>query len=245
MSTPYKATGTRSRFHRPPTLQADFDRFLDGDLPNQVMDFTLLTNWYDQFDYDYTPKIIRGELYPDSTKSRYEDTDNNMNIRCSLTSGIKKGDIVISSNNNQIYILDWETAPETNNIPSRALRCNMYLTVKRYVEEETDELGYLIHEEGWEDVCTKMPANAYRYDGRPEYSAIFATPGIVANALTLLTTQYNEYTKNIRVDDRFNWGHDEYTVVDVNYVGIGLDNFGTIKLQAKKTAGRVLEGDEL
>ena len=243
MSQPYVSTGTRSRFYRPPTLQADFDRFLDGDLPNQVMDFTLLASWYDQFAEGYKPKIIRGELYPDSTKSRYEDTDNNMNIRCSLTSGIKKGDIVIASNNNQIYILDWEPAPETNNIPSRALRCNMYLNIKRYTEEVTDDYGYLVTPEGWTSVCDNMPANAYKYDGRPEYSAAYGNPGIAPNSLTILTTQYNEKTKNIRVDDRFVWGNEEYTVIDVNFVGVGLDNAGTLKLQAKKTPGGVQDGD--
>ena len=237
MSRPYTPAETMKRFYRPPTLQADFDTFLDGDLPNQVMDFELVADWTQRDTEDYEPVIIRGELYPDATKSRYEDTDNNMNIRCSLTSGIKKGDIVIASNNNQIYLLDWETAPETNNIPSRALRCNMYLEVKRYVEEVTDELGYLLQEEGWQTICEPTPANAYRYDGRPEYSAIYATPGVVANALTILSVQYNPQTKEMRVDDRFTWGNEEYTIVDINYVGVGLDNAGVIKIQAKKTAG--------
>lgn len=239
MSTPYVPTGTKTKFFLPPTLAADFDTFLNGDLPNMVMDFTLLPDWYSQFEEGYEPTIIRGELYPDSTKSRYEDTDNNMNIRCSLTSGIKKGDIVIASNNNDIYILDWEVAKEHNNAPSRALRCNMYLTVTREVPEEVDEYGYLITKESKKNICYNMPANAYRYDGRPEYSAASGTPGISPNALTLMTIQCNEKTKDIRVDDKFIWGNEEYVIVDVNYVGIGLDNKGTLKIQAKKAAGGI------
>lgn len=238
MSRKYVAERSKTRFYLPPTLESDFDRFLDNDLPNQVMDFELIDDWYaKKEDENYKQVFIRGELYPDSTKSRYEDTDNNMNIRCSLSSGIKKGDIVIPSNRFEIFVLDWEVAPESNNLPSRALRCNMYLTVKRWMEEETDDDGFLVEEEGWRNICEKMPSNAYRYDGRPEYSAIRDTPGIAPNALTLLTTQYNRYTKNIRTDDRFVWGNDEYTIVDVNYVGVGLDERGTIKLQARKTAG--------
>lgn len=240
MSKPYVPKQTDRMFYRPPTLASDFDRFLDGDLPNQVMDFTLLPDWYAQFESGYTPTIIRGEFYPDSTKSRYEDTDNNMNIRCSLTSGIKKGDMVIASNNNQIYLLDWEAAPETNNIPNRAVRCNMLLTMKRYNENTgIDELGfeYEIDPNPWTTLFADMPANAYRYDGRPEFSAIYGTPGVVPNALTLLSVQYNSQTAQIKIDDRFVWGNEEYTIVDVNYVGIGLDNAGVLKLQAKKTAG--------
>ena len=238
MSRAYVPQGSNSRFYLPLTLESDFDNFLDGDLPNQVMNFELIDDWYAPLeDKKYRKKIIRGELYPDSTKSRYEDTDNNMNIRCSLKSGIKKGDIVISENLHEIFILDWEVAPESNNRPSRALRCNMYLTVKRWKPEETDDLGYLLEEEGWHEIVTDMPANAYRYDGRPEYSAVFGTPGITANALTLMTTQYNRHTKDIRIDDRFVWGNQEYTIIDVNYVGVGLDNKGTIKLQARKTSG--------
>lgn len=239
MSREYIPQVSNKMFYLPPTLESDFDNFLDGDLPNQVMDFTLIDDWYDYIEGLYVrPKIIRGEIYPDSTKSRYEDTDNNMNIRCSLSSGIKKGDIVIPSNrDNEIFVLDWEVAPESNNLPSRALRCNMYLTVFRQTQDETDEYGFLIEDHDSDSICVNMPANAYRYDGRPEYSATAATPGIVANALTILTTQYNRCTRNIRVDDRFIWGNDEYTIIDVNFVGVGLDRKGTLKLQAKKTAG--------
>lgn len=238
MSNAYVAEPSRSRFYLPPTLASDFDNFLSNDLPNQVMNFELIEDWYaPKEDPKYRRKTVRGELYPDSTKSRYEDTDNNMNIRCSLTSGIKKGDIMIPSNRFEIFVLDWEVAPESNNLPSRALRCNMYMNVRRWRPEETDVLGYLIAEEGWETICEDMPANAYRYDGRPEYSAVYGTPGIAANALTILTVQYNRYTKNIRTDDRFTWGNEEYTIIDVNNVGVGLDEKGTLKIQARKTAG--------
>lgn len=236
MSRPYNPAPTTNRFHVPRTLAADFTKFLDGDIPNTVMNFEILKNWYDKFEEDYEPTYIRGELYPDSTKSRYENTDNNMNIRCDVNSGIRKGDIVIDENG-YIYTLDWEVALQSNNAPSRALRCNMYLTVKRYVEEVVDDEGYLVTEEGWVNLFENMPANAYRYDGRPEYSAVSGTPGIAPNALTLMTFQYNELTKDVRIDDRFVWGNDEYLIVDIDWVGVGLDNAGTIKIQAKKVPG--------
>ena len=252
MSIPYVPQGTTKRFRVPKTLAADFDAFLDNDIPNTVMDFELLHNWYDKFEETYEPTYIRGELYPDATKSRYENTDNNMNIRCSLTSGIRKGDMVIEPDQT-IYILDWNGHKESNNIPSRALRCNLYLEVYQYADAETDEEGYLISEDGFvlsgskyakernehkTTVCKSIPANAYRYDGRPEYVSVSGTPGTIAGVLTLMTVQYNEETKKIKIGDFFDWQNATYEIVDVNYVGVDITStYGTINLRAKRAAG--------
>lgn len=252
MSIPYVPQGTTRRFMVPKTLAADFDAFLDNDIPNTVMDFELLHNWYDKFELGYEPTYIRGEIYPDSTKSRYENTDNNMNIRCSLTSGIQKGDIVIEPDET-IFILDWDGHKESNNIPSRALRCNLFLTVYEWEGAETDDEGYIVDDEGYvvsnpsqsqnadnkqKIIVDNVPANAYRYDGRPEYVAVAGTPGTIAGVLTLMTVQYNNQTKNIKIGQYFDWQNSTYEIVDVNYVGIDIHSrYGTLKLQAKRAAG--------
>lgn len=240
MSKPYVPSGTSKRFYIPPTLASDFTEFLDNDIPNTVMNFTVYHDWYDQFEDGYKPVVVRGEIYPDSSKSRYTNMDNNTNIRCDVNSGIRKGDIIVDENG-KTYLLDWEVSLQSNNAPSRALRCNLILSVKRYRQEETDEEGYLINEEGWDTIVDDLPSNAYRYDGRPEYSAVSGTPGVTPNALTLLTVQYNDKTKNIRINDRFTWGNETYEVVDVNRIGVSLDETsGCITLQAKKAAGGIL-----
>jgi len=242
MSIPYIPTGTTKRFFVPRTLAADFDAFLEQDIPNTVMDFEVIKNWYDKSKDDYEPRYVRGEIYPDSTKSRYEDTDNNMNIRCSVNSGIQKGNYLIQPNG-EIFLLDWEVALESNNAPSRALRCNMMLKIMRHVneQEEYDEDGFKMNDDsGPKDIVIvpSIPANAYRYDGRPEYVTVSGTPGATAGALTLMTVQYNEYTDKIHVDDTFDWGNETYRIVDVNRVGLPLHgNWGTLKLQARKAEG--------
>lgn len=243
MPIPYVPLGTNKRFRVPRTLAADFDAFLNQDIPNTVMDFVVLKDWYDQFKEDYEEQTVRGEIYPDSTKSRYEDTDNNMNIRCSVSSGIRKGDMLIQPDGT-IFVLDWAVALQSNNAPSRAVRCNMRLTVKRYSDGEFDEDGYRLEKAGWENIVTDLPANAYRYDGRPEFSAVSGTPGVIPNALTLMTVQYNSQTKNIRVDDKFLWGTDVFEVIDVSYTGMDIEKqFGTLKIQAKKAAGGIEYAD--
>ena len=241
MSIPYVPQGTSKRFKVPRTLAADFDAFLNQDIPNTNMDFEVLQNWYDKSKDEYEPRYVRGELYPDATKSRYENTDNNMNIRCSVSSGIRKGDILIQPDGT-IYVLDWEVALQSNNAPSRALRCNMMLNVKRYIinEGQYDDEGFLMHDrdDGWIEIAPPIPCNAYRYDGRPEYVIVSNAPGAVPSALTLLTVQYNDRTKNIHIDDVFEWGEESYRIVDINRVGVHLNNkWGTLKIQARKAEG--------
>lgn len=241
MSKPYVPAGTKTRFYRPPTLASDFTEFLDGDIPNTVMDFTLLTDWYDQFKEDYEPHIIRGELYADTAKSRYSNTDNNLNIRCDVASGIKKGDMVIASNNNEVFLLDWEVALQSNNAPSRALRCNFNLTVERYVPEITDDLGYLVQEEGNVAIVDALPANAYFYDGRnASYYAANSNPGISPEVNALVTVQFNEYTKKLKVGDEFDWGNDRYIITDISYVGVNrAGTSGTLALQSLQKPGGI------
>lgn len=240
MPIPYVPTGTSKRFKVPRTLAADFRAFLNQDIPNTVMDFELLPDWYAQFGTGYEKQYIRGEIYPDSTKSRYENTDNNMNFRADIESGIKKGDMIIEPNGT-IYILDWAVHLESNNAPSRAVRCNTYLTVERDVPPEADEDGYRIYGTGGiQTIVDNLPVNAYRYDGRPEYSAVSGQPGLSPNALTLMTVQYNDSTKKLTIGDKYIWGIDEYEIVDIDPVGVDITGtFGTLKIQAKKASGGI------
>lgn len=237
MPKPYIPEPTSKRFYVPRTLASDFTEFLSYDIPNTVMDFELLPNWFSKEQEEYEPEFIRMEIYPDSSKSRYTNTDNFMNVRAAVDSGIKKGDMIVAPDGT-VYLLDWEVALQSNNAPSRALRCNMLLSMMRYQEEQTDEQGYLIAEEGYVPLFENLPVNVYRYDGRPEFSAISGTPGISPDALTIVTIQYNEKTKHVKPDDKFIWAGETYVVIDANHSGVHfLHNAGVIVLQCKKVAG--------
>lgn len=228
MSKSYIPESTSKRFYIPRTLASDFTEFLSYDIPNTVMDFELLPNWFAKNEDGYEPNTIRAEIYPDSSKSRYTNTDNFMNIRAAVDSGIKKGDMIVAPDGT-VFVLDWDVALQSNNAPSRALRCNMLLSMMRYHEEETDPLGYLISEEGYASLFDNLPVNVYRYDGRPEFSAVSGTPGVSPDALTIVTLQYNDLTKEIRADDKFVWAGETYVVIDTNYSGVHyLRNAGVI-----------------
>lgn len=237
MVNEYVPAESSSRFYVPRTLASDFTNFLNNDIPGSVGDFKLIENWYEQKKEDYSPTIIRGEIYPDSTKSRYSNTDNNLNFRSDINSGIKKGDILIGPDD-VIYLLDWEVPPQSNNRMSRALRCNSMLAFLRYMPEEVNADGYLISEEGWKCIADSIPCNAYRHDGRLEFSSNSHLPGVIPNTITLVTVQYNEKTKYLKNDDIFVWGNDTYVIADVNLVGVNINGTsGTISIQAKKKAG--------
>ena len=239
MSNEYISASAPSRFYVPKTLATDFTNFLQNDIPGAVGNFTLIDDWYKTKKDGYSPIIIRGEIYPDSTKSRYSNTDNNLNFRSDVNSGIKKGDMLIGSDG-VIYLLDWEVPPQPGNRMSRALRCNVTTTFMRYKKEEVDDDGYLVSEEGWETIAHEIPCNAYRHDGRLEFSSNSNLPGLIPNTVTLLSVQYNNETKNIKTDDVFMWGSESYTVADVNLVGVNLaGTSGVIQLQAKKKAGGI------
>lgn len=237
-SIPYYPQQSSLGFNIPKTLAADFKNFLSHDLPDCVGSFLVLDSWYDQFKDDFKEKIIRAEIFPDSTKSRYSNTDNNLNFNTAKDSGIKKGDLVIDEKG-IVYLLDWQTAPSPNALCSRALRCNVDVTIKRFHPQITDDRGYLIEPQGYYTIVDKLPSNAYRYDGRPEYSAVAGQPGTTPNALTLMTMQYNEQTKNIHIDDLFDWGNETYIVVDIDLVGLNRLGRGCIKIQAKKEPGGI------
>lgn len=227
------------QYYVPSTLVSDFDAFLELDIPGAVMSFTHLHNWYDQFEETYEEKKIRGEIYPDKTKSRYTNTDNNLNFRASYNSDIEAGDMLIDPNN-IIYILDWEVPPQPNNKMSRALRCNAAFSFERKHGIETDNKGNIIRDEGWDVIADSIPCNVYRYDGRPDFIALANSPGIVPSALTLLSVQLNDQTRQIEIGDQFTWYKDRYVVIDVSYAGTDIYNDrGVLKLQVRTTAGGV------
>lgn len=222
------------KFIVPKTLEADFDDFLKTDVPNQVGSFELIHNWYDQPE---EPIMIRGEIYPDATKSRYENTDNNLNFRASLKSGIRKGDI-IKAPWGTIYLLDWEEFKQVNNIPSRAVRCNAEVTFFRHVPDMVTEDGFLIHEKGEKTIAEDMPCNVYDADNRPDWSYIQYTPGMIPNALSIVSVQLNDYTINIKEGDNFRYFDEVYTVINIDRFGLKMDeSSGVLKFMVKKEAG--------
>lgn len=229
-------------FYVPPTLPQDFQNFLSVDIPGAVESFTILHDWYDQFNEDYEPHTERAQFYSDTTFSRYADVDNTgLNIRFGKSADIQKGDYCIA-NNGQIFLLDWDYAMSLNNKKTRPVRCNAYITITRRVQDEVDDMCMLIQQGGIKTIVDNIPVNAFFYDGRPQYSANNYTPGIVPNNLSIVWLQYNSQTKNIKIDDQFTWFDDTYHVISIKRTGMVIDGeHGVLTLDCKKVPGGTLE----
>jgi hypothetical protein len=100
----------------------------------------------------------------------------------------------------------------------------------------------LIEPEGWKTIAGPIPCNAYRYEGRPEFTAVSGQPGVTPNALTVVSVQYNTTTRYLNDGDVFVWGNDTYQIIDVGLANMELSGTnGVLTLQAKKAAGGMIE----
>lgn len=219
---------------RVPTLEKDFDQFLDtANVPNQVVTVKIYHDWYNQEQFEEH----RVEIYPDSTMSRYENSDSVANMRFKKSAlSVDKGDMVLDPNG-MLYVLDWKVLPESNNRRTRGRKCNHLLTITRRIPEVVDQYGMLVTEEHDETVVNQMPCNTYLYQGRPDYSASANTPGTTNSDILVTTIQFNDTTDNIRVGDEYIYGYQKYRIVDIQYVGVDLDGKGVMTLQSKVVAG--------
>lgn len=116
------------------------------------------------------------------------------------------------------------------------------LLVRPLLHSNYREALDMIQEAGNVIIANKIPCNSYRQDGRLEYTTNSEKPGLIPNTVTMLTVQYNEQTKNLRVNDIFIWHDSEYEIADIDYVGVNLNNTsGTLSIQAKKKVGGSIE----
>lgn len=189
-----------------------------------------------------TNPFIRCVMFPINWKSNFAAADEGVNIRTDFTHKIKKGDMILREDN-EYYLLNWAVHSQVNNQPSQAKRCNLLLTIKRQVPEVVDNKGYLVSPAGVEAFIEDMPVCVYQYDGRPDYAPSFNTPGITADALTILDLQWNKKTANIKVDDEFVWGTSTFRIINVNMSGVNIDKTaGLLQLHARRVAGGEVSG---
>lgn len=87
-------------------------------------------------------------------------------------------------------------------------------------------------------IAPMIPISHTEYAGRPDYTAAQGQPGINADHLINVSLQWNEKTKNIRIDDEFVLGAYTYRVVNVSIAEVNIDQtYGVLILNAKRIAG--------
>lgn len=231
-------------FRPPPTIESDFRRLLEHDVPHVNYSFELIHDWYLAQEEGYSPIFIRAQQTPIDWKSKIGNSDMSTNFKVTHDIPVYKGDIVIREDG-AIYLLNWNIQNHPNNQATQSIECNSLVEITRRRPEETDEEGMLICEAGKDIIVPMMPCIHSLYAGRPDYAAAQGQPGINADHLLTVQMQWNCMTKNVRINDEFIIGAYTYRVIDVSIAQVNIDKtHGVIDLSAKRIAGGGIVGDQ-
>lgn len=125
-----------------------------------------------------------------------------------------------------------------NNQATQAQICNLKLTLTRHVQAAADARGFVVTPAHDEVVLNEHPATFNPYAGRPDYIATANVPGINADSLMSGQIQFNPVTKNITINDEFEYGGFTYRMINVDWSEVNYDNTrGIINFNCKRVAG--------
>lgn len=233
---PARLTDSQRQFVIPETIQSDYRNYLHTDIPNAVYDFRLLRSWYDQFTEE-EPVMLRAEHFPINWKSKMGNSDANKNFYTDYDVKIQKGDMCIREDG-LIVMLNWSIQQYINAQTTQAIECNHRITIKRHINAYADSRGFKVSDAYDKVIVDDLPCVMSEYAGRPDFAAAQNTPGINADMLTVVNLQWNDYTKEIRIDDTFEWCNSTYRVINLNYSEVDINHtFGVITLNARRIAG--------
>ena len=111
---PQKAELSRKDFRPPPTIEDDFRRQLDHDVPHVNFTFEQVHDWFDMSEDDYVPTYIRAQQTPIDWKSKIGNSDMSTNFKVTHDLPIHKGDIVIREDG-VVFMLNWNVQNHANN----------------------------------------------------------------------------------------------------------------------------------
>lgn len=240
---PVVAKSTKD-FRPPPTIEDDFRRQLQHEVPHVNFTFELVRNWYDLSDESYEPIYIRAQQTPIDWKSKIGNSDMNTNFKTTHDIPIHKGDMVIREDGT-VFLLNWNVQNHANNQATQSSECNSVIEFTRMFEDEVSEEGRLVTPGGRRVVVPAIPATHIEYAGRPDYSASQSQPGLSPDHLITVYLQWNPMTKNIFLDDEFVIGVFTYRVINISIVEVNIDkDYGILTLNAKRVAGGdVIDGN--
>ena len=234
---------SRKDFRPPPTIQDDFRRLLQHDVPYVNYTYELVRDWYDLNSETYEPIYIRAQQTPIDWKSKIGNSDMNSNFKTTHDIPVHKGDMVIREDG-IVFLLNWNIQNHANNQATQCSECNVTLEFTRNFDDITNDEGYLLEEGGQRIVVPPIPATQIEYAGRPDYSKTENIPGIAPDHLITVYLQWNPTTKNIFLNDQFVIGKFTYRVINISLVEVNIDkDYGILTLNAKRVAGEdVLDG---
>lgn len=229
--------GSRKNFRPPETIESDFRRYLDHDVPNVNYTFEQVRDWF-VIDYDdYEPTYIRAQYTPIDWKSKVGNSDMNYNFKTTHDVKINKGDMAIREDG-KIQFFSWNIQNHPNNQATQATECNTWFEFVRHRDEIVDKNGFVLQKAYREVIVPKIPGVHVEYAGRPDYAAAQGQPGINPDHLITCSLQWNEKTQLIEINDEFKIGDFTYRVINISLVEVDINReFGTLVLNARRVAG--------
>lgn len=135
-------------------------------------------------------------------------------------------------------MLNWAVQQHINNQSSQAVDCNAFIEFYREVDEVLDSRGFVAEEAYRKVVAPSLPCVFSEYAGRPDYAPSYNTPGIMADHLLTCQVQFNDCSRGIRINDKFELMHSTYHIVHLMEHEVDIDGrFGIINLTARRNAG--------
>lgn len=237
--------GSQRDFRPPPTLESDFRRLLQHEVPHTNYTFELVRDWYKAQEEGYEPVFIRAQQTPIDWKSKIGNSDMSLNFKTSHETKIHKGDIVVREDG-MVFMLNWNVTDHPNNQASQSVELNDYLTFTRehkaavnaYGFTIDDDTGIELDDEGREVIVKNMPCSHSEYAGRPDYELVQGNPGLSADHLLSCYVQWNENTKGIMVNDQCKIGQYTYRVVNTYTGEVHIDKgYGVLSMNLRRVAG--------
>lgn len=224
-------------FKPPETIQSDFKRLLEHDVPYTNFTFDLIHDWFDHMANTEEHCFIRAQQTPIDWKSKIGNSDMSTNFKVAHDTPVYKGDMAIREDG-QIYLLNWMVQNHPNNQATQSILCNAYFTIVRDRPERTDENGYLTDEAGLDVIVPELPGTHTEYAGRPDFALSQGAAGILPDHLITVSLQWNQKTKDIRIGDYFELGGYTYRIVNVSMAEVDINReHGVLLMNARRAAG--------
>jgi hypothetical protein len=207
------------RFYVPPQIDSDFQSAVNSKIGTE---FTV------NFDSLNTVRAIVPEL---DYRAKQTGTNGTKPLYAEIDK-LKIGDYIQDSNNDTYIVayLKDEKFPKCSKIQVQI--CNYKVTITRFQEEEIDMDGNVTVPQGDNPIVTDVYSIVIM--GGYEFRTNGGGVGVVPSDQLGLQVQYNDSTKNIKINDTFVYFNAKYRIENIDYSQVDINGLGIMIAFAKK-----------
>lgn len=191
-------------FYIPNYLESDFDSFLQDGGESCTLNYNTTT-----------PTTFYGLITSLDFKSNMKGlSDTTMQLQCSRSLNIKKGDYVTDSNSN-IYLVNWHPYKSVNSYTTQIQLCTNAFTIERFLSTVLDSYGNVCTPNSYETIASYR--GYISRIGSGFWDSRDGDVGIVPLQRISVAIQYDLTTSNIQISDEFSYNGSQYIITDIDY----------------------------